>query len=394
MTGKSKVPENGRPVWAEISLGALARNLRAIQRWVGAKRQILAVVKADAYGHGAPAVARALERAGAATFGVTSVSEGAELREAGVRRPILIMTGWWKGEEKHLLEYRLTPAVHGVADLKPLERAAAAYARRLHRPRFRLPFHLKVDTGMNRLGISPGEVHEFVRVLADCPHLELAATFTHFASSEDFRTDQTEEQEKVFAEAVARLRQTGVNPGLLHLANSAAIATRPSSWGDMVRPGAMLYGYHQNYAPADQRQVAERNVRLDPALSLRARIIALRDVPAGAGIGYNATFTTSRPSRVAVIPAGYADGLVRRLSGRGKVLVRGMVAPLVGAISMDLSIVDVSDIPGVQAGDVVTIFGADGSARMCPSCVAREIGTVTSDLLCSLGKRVPRHYLA
>ena len=391
MREKNHIPRNGRPVWAEISLGAIAANLRAIRKWTGG-RKVLAVVKADAYGHGGPPVARALERAGADCFGVTSIAEGAELREAGVRRPILIMTGWWDGESKYLFEYGLTPALHRLDDLGALESAAAAHARKSHRPRFRHPFHLKVDTGMNRLGISPGEAEEFARRYTACEHLKLVATFTHFASSEDFSIHQTEQQEEAFAEAIHRLRQAGVDPGELHMANSAAVASRPSSWGHMVRPGALLYGYHQNYDPSERRETAERGMLLQPALSLRARIIGIREVPAGAGIGYNATFHTARPSRIAVIPAGYADGVVRRMSGKGHALVRGTEVPVVGTVSMDMSMLDVTDVTAAQLGDVVTIFGADGDRRISPFSVARELGTVTSDLLCSLGKRVPRQY--
>lgn len=385
------IHDTGRPVWAEISLGALTHNLRLIRKQIGAKRKILAVVKADAYGHGAPAVAKALARAGADWFGVTCSAEGTELREAGIRQPILLMTGSWPGEERDILRYRLTPTVHRMEQLRPLERAAA---RSRTGGRLRLGFHLKIDTGMNRLGIAPGQIAEFASTLADCPHLALAGTYSHFASGEDFSSGQTEEQEKIFAAALTRLRAAGVAPGLVHLANSAGVVSRPSSWWDMVRPGAILYGYHQNYAPPERRAEAERLMPLQPALSLRARIISLREVPAGAGVGYGAQFVTSRPSRIAVLSAGYADGVVRKLSGRGRVLVHGQAAPLVGVISMDLAMADVTGISTAQVGDIATVFGADGGARLCPSQVARELGTVTSDLLCALGKRVPRYYLA
>jgi alanine racemase len=385
------IHDTGRPVWAEISLGALAHNLRLIRKQVGAKRKILAVVKADAYGHGAPAVAKALARAGADWFGVTCSAEGTELRKAGIRQPILLMTGWWPGEERAILQHRLTPTVHRVEQMRTLERAAA---RSRNAGRRRLGFHLKIDTGMNRLGIAPGQIAEFASALADCPHLALEGTYSHFASGEDFSSGQTEEQEIIFAEALTRLRAAGAAPGIVHLANSAGVVSRPSSWWDMVRPGAILYGYHQNYAPPERRAEAERLMPLQPALSLRARIISLRDVAAGSGVGYGAQFVTSRPSRVAVLSAGYADGVVRKLSGRGSVLVHGQAAPLVGVISMDLAMADVTGIPAAQVGDIATVFGADGSARLCPSQVARELGTVTSDLLCALGKRVPRYYLA
>ncbi len=387
-----EVHGDGRPVWAEISLAALEQNLRRIQRHVGRKRKILAVVKADAYGHGAPVVAGALERAGAQMFGVTCSAEGVELREAGIRRPILVMTGLWPGEERDLIRYRLTPAVHRVPDLRLLERAAARSSRNGHSASLR--FHLKIDTGMNRLGIAIDEIEAFASALTDCPHLELEATFTHFASSEDFTTNQAEDQAQLFREAVRRMREAGLSPGLLHLANSAAIVSRPDTWADMVRPGALLYGYHQNYAPVERRLMAEETLPVVPALSLRARVISLRDVPAGAGVGYNAQFVASRQSRIAVLSAGYADGVVRELSGRGHVLLRGQEVPLVGSISMDLAMADVTTVPQAQVGDAATVFGTDGKACLSAFRVAREIGTVTAELLCSLGKRVPRYYLA
>ncbi len=375
----------GRPVWAEISLGALAHNLKAIQRHIGRRRKILAIVKGNAYGHGAVPVAKALEHAGADVFGVTCTSEGVELREAGIRCPIVILTGIWAGEEKRLTRYRLTPVVARIEQLRELDRAARAGRRPI-------AFHLKVDTGMTRLGIAPAQTAEFARALGDCRHLRLEATLTHLATSEDFVSGQTEEQERVFARVLEDLRAAGVSPGIVHMANSAAIATRPSTWFDMVRPGAVLYGYHQHYNPPERLAEAEAALPLRPVASLRTRIVTIREVPAGTKVGYNARFVTARPSRIAVIAAGYADGLVRHLTNRGLVLVRGQRAPLVGTISMDLTMVDVTDLPRAELGDVVTIYGADGKTVLPASEVAHWAGTVSSDLLTALGHRVPRLY--
>jgi alanine racemase len=383
----------GRPLWAEVSLGSLRHNLEAIRRHIGGNRKVLAVVKADAYGHGAPDVAKALEEAGADGFGVTCAAEGIELREAGIRKPILVLAGFWPGEEARMLRYRLTPAVTQLEQLRGLERAAV-----LRKRKEPAGFHLKVDTGMNRLGVAAAGASRFVRALADCPHLRLEGTFTHFASAEVFTHHQTEQQEKLFAAFVERLRAAGVCPGIVHMANSAAIAARPSTWADMVRPGALLYGYHQFYEPPEREAEMAANLPLRPALALRARIIGLRDVPAGGGVGYNARFVPQRASRIAVIPVGYADGLVRHRSNSrsdspaGRVIVRGRCAPLVGIISMDLAMVDVTDVPAVRVGDLVAIYGKDGCS-LYASDVARGLGTVTSDLLCAIGKRVPRLYL-
>jgi alanine racemase len=386
---------DGRPVWAEVRLSALAHNLRAIRRHISpppahrgaSQRKILAVVKANAYGHGAVPVAKALAEAGADWFGVTCTAEGAELRESGVRKPILLLTGFWPGEEQRLLEYRLTPAITRCEQLRYLERAAARAKRGP------VGFHLKVDTGMNRLGITPADVECFARGLAGCPHLRLEGTFTHFASSEVFTTEQTEHQEKLFSSALERLRTLGIKPGIIHLANSAAVAARPRTWANMVRPGAVLYGYHQFYDPPERKAEVEAELPLKPALSLRARLISLRNVPDGQGVGYNARFVARQPSRIGVLAAGYADGLLRRLGNRGRVIVCGRFAPLVGTISMDLAMVDVTGIEDVQVGDVATIYGADGGAAQYASDVAHDLGTVTSDLLCAVGPRVPRFYL-
>ncbi len=384
----------GRPVWAEVRLGALAHNLRAIRKFVnanaprGRRCKVLAVVKGNAYGHGAVPVAKALARAGADWFGVTCSAEGAELRESGIRQPILVLTGFWPGEEKRLLEYELTPAVTRCEQLRYLERAAARAKRRGP-----FGFHLKIDTGMNRLGISPAEVPCFARELTKCPHLRLTGAFTHFASSEVFTIEQTEAQERLFRSALERLAMLHFRLGLVHLANSAAVAARPSTWADMVRPGAMPYGYHQFYEPPEHKAEIEAKLRLRPALSLRTRLISLRDVSAGQGVGYNARFVARKPSRIAVISAGYADGLVRRLGNSGKVIVRGKLVPLVGTISMDLATVDVTEVPDARLGDIATIYGAEGTAAQYASDVAHALGTVTSDLLCALGQRVPRFYL-
>src|SRR5271155_1858189 len=378
----------GRPVWAEVSLKAIARNLRTIRRHIGPKPQILAVVKSNAYGLGAVPVAKALQKAGAERFGVTCANEGVELRESGIRKPILVLTGFWPGEEKRFIANRLTPTVTRLEDVRGLERAAKSA-----RVKSRLRFHLKINTGMNRLGLLPSELDAFASALANSRHIELEGTFTHFASAEDFSARQTDEQENIFRKCLERMRALGISPGIVHMANSGAICARPRTWADMVRPGAIIYGYYQSFDPPQKGQEIRDRLPVEPSLSLRARIITLRDLPAGQPVGYGARFVTERPSRIAVINAGYADGVVRARTNRGCALVRGRRVPLVGTISMDLTMLDVTDVPDAALGDVVTIYGKDGKAAIEVSDVAAEIGTVTSDLLCALGRRVPRYYV-
>jgi alanine racemase len=379
----------GRPVWAEISLKAIQRNLKVVRRQIGPKPKILAVVKSNAYGLGAVPVSKALDKAGADWFGVTCTNEGIELRESGIRKRVLVLTGFWPGEEKWLLKNRLTPVVTRIDDVLLLERAAKA----LRDKKAPVPFHLKINTGMNRLGISSGEIDKFVEDLADCRHIALEGTFTHFASAEDFSARQTDDQERVFRECLARMRALGVAPGIVHMANSGAICARPETYADMVRPGAVLYGYYQTFDPPQKGEEVREKLPIEPSLSFRARIITLRDVPTGEGVGYSARFVTTRPSRIAVINAGYADGILRQRTNRACALLRGRRVPLVGTISMDLTTLDVTDVPGVELGDIVTIYGKDGNDSIVVSDVAREIGTVTSDLLCALGRRVPRYYV-
>ena len=397
-TKKSLVDFAGRPVWAEVSLSALRQNFEAIRDYVNppseklkVPRKVLSVVKGNGYGHGGAEVSKALEKFGSDWFGVASGGEGMELRKGGVRKPILVLGGFWPGEEKNLIEHRLTPAIHRCEQLALFE-AAAAKSGKKH-----VPIHLKIDTGMNRLGIAPGDVDCFVNQLGKCKRLELTGTFTHLASSEvltDSPTGrQTAEQVERFNGAIDRLRARGVDPGILHIANSAAIAARPETWADMVRPGAVLYGYHPGFDPMERRTEFEAKLALRPVMSLRARIINVRSVAAGVGVGYNASWVAKRPSRVAVLAAGYGDGIHRSLGNRGSVAIRGHLAPIIGIVSMDVVMLDVTGVPDVAIGDIATVYGTDGANIYPANVIARSIGTVTSDLISGVSRRVPRFYL-
>jgi len=400
MRGKKNDPNKfiGRPVWAEVSVSALADNYRTIRDYINptsekrkTARKVLSIVKGNGYGHGGAQVAKALEQVGSDWLGVASAGEGIEIRNNGVSMPILVLGGFWPGEEKNFLEYDLTPAVHRCEQLATFE-AAAARLRKKH-----VPIHVKVDTGMNRLGIAPSDADCFARQLARCPHLELGGVFTHFASSEVLNDSptgiQTRLQTERFYTAVDRLRTLKVDTGLLHLANSAAIAARPETWADMVRPGAILYGYHPGLDPDERRIEIESKLPLRPVMSLRARLIGLRTVAPGDSVGYNASWVAQRPSKTAVMSAGYGDGIHRSLGNRGSVYIRGHRAPMIGIISMDVTLLDVTDVPDVAMGDVATVYGTDGDNVYPANVIARSIGTVTSDLLCAVSQRVPRFYL-
>jgi alanine racemase len=401
MASKKKNPTEfvGRPVWAEVSLPALAHNYRAIRDYVNPEsekrktpRKVLCIVKGNGYGHGGPQVAKALEKFGSDWFGVASAGEGMELRKFGVRKPILVLGGFWPGEENNLLHHNLTPAIHRCEQLGAFEAAAAKLRKK------NVPIHLKLDTGMNRLGIAPNDIECFARQFAKCPHLKLDGVFTHFASSEVLTDTPTGRQTALQMErlngAVERLRAMHIEPGLIHFANSAAIAARPETWADMVRPGAILYGYHPGFDPMERRKEFESRLVLRPVMSLRSRIINVRSVPAGEGVGYNASWVAKRPSRIAVLAAGYHDGVHRLLGNRGQFAIRGYAAPIIGIVSMDVTMLDVSEVPDAAVGDVATLYGEDGSRVYPANVIARSIGTVTSDLLSGMGPRVPRIYLS
>ena len=305
-----------RPCWAEVSLNQLRENLSIIRRHIGAERKVLCVVKADAYGHGAVPVARALEDAGADALGVACVAEAVELRRGGIRAPVIVLTGFFPGEERELLEHGITPGITEIGQLERLEKAAAAAGRRVR-------CHVKFDTGMGRLGIPCGEVGRMLEVLSRCRAVEVEGLYTHFAAAEDFTSSQTEEQVARFEKLRAQCAAAGLKPAAIHLANTGAIVARPETWGTMVRPGSMLYGYLSFYKfPEGQDRSADFAARLPvrPVLSLKARVFMIRDYPAQAPLGYGARFVTQRASRIAVLPIGYGHGWrpERSIGRRGK----------------------------------------------------------------------------
>jgi alanine racemase len=376
-----------RPTWAQISLANLRHNFGAVQRHIGAGITVCAVVKADAYGHGATECARALEEEGARWLGVTSLDEAIPLRDAGIRIRILLMTGFWRGEEEEIIRLQLTPTVWEPGQVELLEKAAAALGLPRH------PVHLKVDTGMGRLGVALEDLQQVCSALKASPNLLLEGLSTHLASSEVLDAPSVDDQLRKFDEARHLLRREGFDPPLIHTANTGAVISRRESWNTMVRPGIALYGYHLPFERAG-REVSGSKLRLavKPVLKWSTRILSLREVRANQPLGYGGTYVTKAPARIAVLPVGYADGLNRALSSRGRVIVREHYAPIVGRISMDLTLADVTGLPGVSVGDEVILLGAQDGLSVDAHEHAVLANTNVYEILCAISKRVPRKY--
>lgn len=375
-----------RPTWAEVSLGALRQNFRTVQEHIGNGVTICAVVKADAYGHGAVECSRALEDEGAKWFGVTSLDEAIPLREAGIRGHILLLTGFWRGEEEEIVHLKLTPTVWEPEQIELLEKAATGL-------RARHEVHLKIDTGMGRLGVAPENLSKVCAALHSSPHLVVAGLSTHLASSEILDAPSVEEQLRSFENVRQLLRSEGFDPPLVHAANTGAVMSRKESWHNMVRPGIALYGYYLPFERAG-REVSGSGLRLavKPVLTWKTRILSLRNVRANQALGYGGIYVTKAPARIAVLPVGYADGFNRALSSRGRVIVREHYAPIVGRISMDLSLVDVTGLPAVAVGDEAILLGACDGLNVDAREHAALADTVLYEILCGISKRVPRKY--
>ena len=375
-----------RPTWAQVSLENLRYNFGVVQRHIGAGITVCAVVKADAYGHGATECARALEEEGARWLGVTSLDEAIPLRDAGIHTRILLMTGFWRGEEEEIIRLQLTPTVWEPGQVELLEKAAASLSAKLH-------VHLKVDTGMGRLGVDPEDLYQVCSALKASPHLLLEGLSTHLASSEVLDAPSVNEQLQKFEQVRSLLRNQGFDPPLVHVANTGAVISRRESWNTMVRPGIALYGYHLPFERAG-REVSGSKLRLGvkPVLTWKTRILSLRDERANQALGYGGTYVTKAPARIAVLPVGYADGLNRALSSRGRVLVREHYAPIVGRISMDLTLADVTGLPGVSVGDEVVLLGALDGLNVDARQHAELANTNVYEILCAISKRVPRKY--
>jgi alanine racemase len=375
-----------RPTWAEVSLENLRHNFRIVEKHVGAGVTVCAVVKADAYGHGAVDCAKALESEGATWFGVTSLDEAIPLREAGIRGEILLMTGFWRGEEEEIVHLKLTPTVWESSQVELVEKAAAKLNTQTR-------VHLKVDTGMGRLGVGLDSLQAVCATVKSSSHVVCEGLSTHLASSEILDAPSVEEQIANFESARRIVREAGLNPKFIHVANTGAVIAHPETWNTMVRPGIALYGYHLSFERAG-REVSGKKLRLPvkPVLTWKTRILALRDVHANQPLGYGGIYVTKAPARIAVLPVGYADGLNRHLSAHGRVIVRESFAPIVGRISMDLTLVDVTGLPGADVGDEVVLLGALEGLSVDAREHATLADTVVYEILCGISKRVPRRH--
>ena len=370
----------GRPTVAEIDRAALRANFAEVRKCVKDDVTVLAVLKADAYGHGIGEVARVLEKEGAKVFGVATVEEGVTIRETGVVHPeVLVLAGFVGDQVEQIFHNRLTPV---ICDLE----MARILAQRLRGSMRSQPVHVKADTGLGRLGVPLADLPEFLDEMKKIERLKIVGVCSHLGSAVRVEGPWIDRQRQAFIRAGELCAIHGSPVKIRHLANSMAVLTRPDLHFEMVRPGLALYGVFPDGTRASP-------VPLRPAMKLKTKILQLRKLPAGYGIGYDQTFVTERESLVATLPIGYADGYPRTLSNCGRVLVRSQRAPVVGYVSMDLTVVDVTDVPGVERGDEVVLWGKQGEAEIRVEEVAEWAVTIPYELLTNVGERVSRVYV-
>lgn len=366
-----------------VSRDEIARNFRNVRSVVGPGIDVAGVVKADAYGHGALEVARVLVDEGARWLAVSSVDEGVHLRCGGIRQPrILVMGGFLPYEGEAVVEHHLTPVVYTFEQVKRMDTLAAGCGRPLG-------YHLKIDSGMGRLG-TRAAVEEIVAVLSEVRQARIEGLMTHFASAADYSSNQTANQLTYFHTVAAGLERAGIAPHYLHTSSTNAIGYgRRDGWHNLVRAGHALYGY---VSPARGDAPAQL-LDVHPALTWKAKILDVKDIPEGALVGYGGTFRAPRPMRIGILGAGYADGIFHRLSNRGKVIADGRLTSILGAISMDLTTIDLSHTTALKPGGEVTLLGTEGEARLDAQQIARVAGTISYNILCSISARVKRVYV-
>lgn len=363
--------------YAEISRSRIVENFRAARQAAYPHADVMAVVKANAYGHGAVEVSRLLCAEGAKWLAVSSVDEGVTLREAGIESRILVMAGimrWEIGTARH---YKLTPVAHSLDDLRAFDEHDITHV------------HLKLDSGLNRLGTNASAA-EIAATLSGLHSVRLEGLLSHFASAADFSSPQTDDQIHLFDELAASLARHRIVPAVMHLASTNAVAYPRQAQGcSLVRPGHAIYGY----VSSARGQAPAAALAVKPALSWRAKIILVKDIPSGAKVGYGGSFVAPAPMRIAVIAAGYADGVPHRLSNKGKVIAGGQFAPMIGTVSMDLTTIDISHVPHLQPGTDVTLLGTEGNLTLDAQQIARTAGTISYNVLCGISARVKRIYV-
>ena len=364
--------------WAEIDLDAIAHNARELKRWVGAKTELMAVVKANGYGHGAIPVAKTALENGASRLAVNHPLEGVQLRRVGITAPILIMGYTLPCAAETIVQWNLTPTVNTLEQAKAFSAAASCEGKVL-------PVHVKVDTGMGRFGLLPSEVVDFVRALSRLSGLTVEGIYTHFAIADAVDKAYTLRQFAIYLDLIKRSREAGFPIAIKHVANSAATLDLTKTHLDMVRCGIALYGLR----PSSE---VEPTIPLRPAMALKSRVAQVRTLPTGSCISYGCTYTTARPTLVALVPVGYGDGYHRLLSSRGQVLIRGQRAPILGRVCMDQFVVEVSHIPDVEQNDQVVLFGQQGDDEISAEEVAAWAETINYEITTSILPRVTRVY--
>ena len=369
------------PTRAEIDLEALAFNINQVRSLVGQEKTILAVVKANAYGHGVIGIVRELDVLGVDFFGVAFLEEGIQLRKSGIKKPILILGGIFPSQIKQVFSFSLTPVIYDLHLARSLEAEGK-------RQKKKVPVHIKIDTGMNRLGVPYDQAEKFFAYFRTFDYLEIEGVLSHFSSahqrdlpSRDFTNSQVEKFNKV----LKKIRNLNFDPPFIHMANSSAIIAGIIPELNMVRAGLMLYGAY----PSEDLKLA---VSLKPVMTLKTKVIQIRSLPAHSPISYSRTFYTKRKSLIATLAVGYGDGYPRCLSNQGKVLIRGRTASIVGLICMDLTLVNITDIPEAKVGDEVVLFGRQGEGCISVEDVAQWADTVPYEVLCGISSRVPRIY--
>ena len=363
--------------WVEIDLAALTHNVKQLKNLLSPHTQLMAVVKADAYGHGAVAVSQTALSAGASWLGVATIPEGIELREAGIDAPILLLGATNTAQQvKAIAQWHLQPTICTA-------KQAMIFSQVLVSLNQSLPVHAKLDTGMSRLGAPWQEATEFVQLVKGLPNLKLASVYSHLATADSLDTAVMKEQHDRFKWAIGQIKTAGINPSSWHLANSAAALADPDLHYDLVRVGLATYGLY----PAPHLQNV---VDLKPVMQVKARVTQVKTIEAGTGVSYGYQFIAQRQTKIAVVGVGYADGIPRNLSNKMQVLIGGKFVAQVGAVTMDQLMLDVTDIPDLEVGEVVTLLGKDGENQITADDWAATLGTISWEVLCGFKHRLPR----